>query len=169
MSTPAPAIRDARVDDLRAVYAINEAAIPHVNRISLDRFEHFITDAAYFRVATLDDRLAGYLVAFAPGAPYDSLNFLWFERHYRDFLYVDRIAVAAHARRRGIASVLYRDFFQFAGSRTGLVACEVNTRPLNAESLAFHHGFGFREVGTQETDGGAKTVSLMTVELTAPG
>lgn len=169
MSTPAPAIRDVRVADLGAVYAINEAAIPHVNSISLDRFENFITDAAYFRAALLDGQLAGYLVAFAPGAPYDSLNFLWFQRHYRDFLYVDRIAVAAPARRRGIASVLYRDFFQFACSLTGLVTCEVNTRPVNAESLAFHHGFGFREVGTQETDDGAKTVSLMAVELTAPG
>ena len=76
--------------------------------------------------------------------------------------------MAASARRRGVASSLYRDFFHFAGPRTALVTCEVNTRPVNAESLAFHESFEFREVGSQETDGGAKTVSLMAVELSAP-
>jgi hypothetical protein len=117
----------------------------------------------------LDERLAGYLVAFAPGAPYESLNYRWFEQRYSDFIYIDRIAVAAPARRRGVAGSLYRDFFQFASTRTGLVTCEVNTRPPNPESMSFHQSFGFRQVGTQETDGGAKTVSLMGVDLKARG
>jgi len=165
---PRPCLRDVRRADLGAVYTINEANLPHVNSISLDRFQGFITEAAYFRVALLDAHVAGYLVAFAPGAPYESLNYRWFQERYGDFIYIDRIAVAASARRRGVASSLYRDFFHFAGPRTALVTCEVNTRPVNAESLAFHESFEFREVGSQETDGGAKTVSLMAVELSAP-
>jgi predicted GNAT superfamily acetyltransferase len=186
-------IRDVRDADLAAVHAINEAAVPHVNSISLDRFQGFTHEAAYFRVALLDvdesidaradesmdgrgrakhdarAELAGYLVAFDPGARYDSLNFLWFHERYKDFIYIDRIAVAASARRHGVASGLYQDFFEFARPRTDLVTCEVNTRPVNAESMAFHESFGFREVGTQETGGDAKTVSLMAVELNAPG
>ena len=162
-------IRDVRDADLAVVHAINEAAVPHVNSISLGRFQDFTREAAYFRVTLLDAELAGYLVAFAHGAGYDSLNFLWFQERYRDFIYIDRIAVAASARRHGIASDLYRDLFDFARPRTGLLTCEVNTRPVNAESKSFHESFGFREVGTQETEGGAKTVSLMTVELNAPG
>lgn len=161
-------IRDVRAADLSTVHAINEAAVPHVNSISLQRFQGFMTEAAYFRVAMLTGDLAGYLVAFAPGAPYESLNYRWFQERYSDFIYIDRIAVSAAARRRGIAAGLYRDLFRFAGPRTGLLTCEVNTRPLNSESLAFHHSFGFREVGTQETEAGAKSVSLMTVSLGAP-
>ena len=160
-----PRVRDAEDADVAAVYAINEANVPHVNSISPARFRDFIVQAAYFRIALLGTDLAGYLVAFSPGAPYDSLNFLWFQQRYEEFIYIDRIAVAAGSRRRGVASVLYRDFFGFAGPRTGLVTCEVNTRPVNTESMAFHKTFGFREVGTQETDGGAKTVSLLAVEL----
>ncbi len=162
-----PRLRDAEDGDLAGVYAINEANLPHVNSISVERFGAFIGEAAYFRVALIGDDLAGYLVAFAPGADYDSLNYLWFQRHYEDFIYIDRIAVAAAARRRGVASALYRDFFGFTAGRTALVTCEVNTRPANPESLAFHASFGFREVGTQETDGGAKTVSLMAVDPSA--
>ena len=162
-------IRDARDADLAAVHAINEAAVPHVNSITLDRFQDFTRSAAYFRVALLANHVAGYLVAFAPGARYDSVNFLWFQERYGDFIYIDRIAVATSARRHGIASGLYRDFFDFARPRTGLLTCEVNTRPVNAESKAFHESFGFREVGAQETEGGTKAVSLMAVELNAPG
>ena len=161
-------IREARDADLAAVHAINEAAVPHVNSITLDRFQDFTRSAAYFRVASLANQVAGYLVAFAPGARYDSVNFLWFQERYRNFIYIDRIAVAANNRRLGVASRLYRDIFEFARLRTGLLTCEVNTRPPNAESKAFHERFGFREVGTQETEGGSKTVSLMAVELNAP-
>lgn len=164
----APLIRDVCDADLAAVHAINESAVPHVNSISLHRFQNFTLEAVYFQVALLDEHVAGYLVAFAPDAPYDSLNFLWFRKRYNDFIYIDRIAVAASARRCGVAGSLYRDLFRFARSRTPILACEVNTRPVNAESMAFHKQFGFREVGTQETDGGAKVVSLMAAPLTEP-
>lgn len=161
-------IRTARVGDLGAVHAINESAVPHVNSIGLERFRRFIREAAYFRVATLDAALAGYLVAFAPAAGYESLNYRWFEERYADFIYVDRVAVAENARRQGVAAALYRDFLRFAGRRTRLVTCEVNTRPANAASMAFHRRFGFHPVASQQTDAGAKTVCLMALELDQP-
>ena len=161
----APSLRDVEEADLETIHAINEAAVPHVNSIDVDRFRRFIDEAVYFRVAEIETGLAGYLVAFDPSATYESLNFRWFQRHYEDFIYVDRIAVASDARRRGIARRLYDDLIPFARTRTRLLTCEVNTRPPNPDSLAFHARFGFREVGTQETDGGAKSVSLLAVDL----
>jgi predicted GNAT superfamily acetyltransferase len=162
-------IRDVRDADLGAVHVINESAVPHVNSISLTRFRNFTGEAAYFRVALLDANLAGFLVAFAPGAGYDSLNYLWFQERYSDFIYIDRIAVDEKARRRRVASALYGDFFRFARPRTGRVTCEVNTRPVNNESMVFHERFGFRPVGSQETDGGNKAVCLMALEFDQAG
>lgn len=165
MSAPSELrIRDVCDADLARVHAINESAVPHVNSIDIERFRGFTREAAYFRVAHIDGLLAGVLVAFAPGAGYESLNFRWFEAHYRDFIYVDRIAVAEAARRRSVASHLYRDLFRSVASRTRRITCEVNTRPVNAESMAFHERFGFRPVGSQETEGGAKSVCLMALE-----
>jgi predicted GNAT superfamily acetyltransferase len=43
--------------------------------------------------------------------------------------------------------------------------CEVNVRPRNETSLAFHEAIGFREVGQQDTDGGTKRVSLLALDL----
>lgn len=161
----APELRDVLDADLDRVRVINERAVPHVNSISRSRFEGFIREAIYFRVALLDGELAGYLVAFAAGAGYESLNYRWFEELYDDFIYIDRIAVSETARRQRIASTLYRDLLAFARGRTAMVTCEVNTRPANAESMAFHQSFGFEPVGTQETDGGDKTVCLMALML----
>ena len=150
-------IRGVEEADLAVVHAINEAAVPHVNSISVDRFRRFIDEAVYFKIAEIATGLAGYLVAFDPPATYESLNFRWFQKHY------------AEPPGNSPPRALYRDLFPFAQARTSLLACEVNTRPMNADSIAFHRSFGFREVGTQETDGGAKTVSLMAVELPPAG
>ena len=164
-AAPAVRIRDVRASDLGALHSINESAVPHVNSVAVERFRGFTREAVYFRVALVDDdMLAGMLVAFAPGAGYESLNYRWFEARYRDFVYVDRIAVAETARRRGVASRLYRDLFASVAARTRRITCEVNTRPANAESMAFHHRFGFRPVGSQETEGGAKRVCLLALE-----
>lgn len=162
--TPQLSIRDVRDADLAGVHAINESSVPHVNSIDIERFRGFTREAAYFRVALVDDTLAGVLVAFAPGAGYESLNYRWFEARYRDFVYVDRIAVAESARRRGVARMLYEDLFRAVASRTRRITCEVNTRPANDGSMAFHERFGFRPVGSQQTENGAKTVCLMTLE-----
>lgn len=43
-----------------------------------------------------------------------------------------------------------------------VLACEVNLDPPNPRSLEFHRRFGFEQVGMQKTEGGKKTVSLMT-------
>ena len=46
-----------------------------------------------------------------------------------------------------------------------MLFCEVNLRPRNERSLAFHAAIGFREVGRQDTDGGNKHVSLLALDL----
>ena len=56
-------------------------------------------------VATRAERTA--LVTLRPGALYDSVNYRWFCENFDDFLYLDRIMVSDHARRRGIATLVY--------------------------------------------------------------
>ena len=50
--------------------------------------------------AEVDGQFAGFCVLFAPGAPYESLNYRWFSRTYDDFVYLDRIAVQMKGRTR---------------------------------------------------------------------
>jgi len=154
-------IRDIRPEELAQLLALNQANLPHVGSISMREMQHLQDQATCFSVAELNGRATGFLIAFNPQADYDSLNFQWFKKRYPDFVYIDRIVVAAEDRRKGIAFALYRNLENLAVQRhIPLMACEYNLRPPNEISRQFHQRYGFREVGTQETENGKKTVSL---------
>jgi predicted GNAT superfamily acetyltransferase len=155
-------IRNARREDLDRIWQLNESVVPHVNSITVAEFEAFLRDAAYFRVMVGDDdRMLGFLVALAPGSSYNSPNFGWFKRHYTGFAYIDRIAVTSEHRGQGVAKALYDDLAGFARDWAASLACEVNLRPPNPGSLAFHQKVGFTEVGRQEIYDGEKLVAML--------
>lgn len=147
--------------DIDWYFDLNEACVPAVNSLPKARLAELIGEAAYARGAFVDGAPAGVMIAFAPDAAYDSLNFGWFRRHYDDFIYMDRIMVGEAARSLGIGGALYRDLFAAMAGRFAFVACEVNSRPPNPRSLRFHERLGFVPVGEQETEGGAKAVVLL--------
>ncbi len=158
-------IRDVAPDDLQCVLEINEAAVPHVNSVPLVQMQKFLHEAAYFRVAIVDGVPAAFLVGLTPDADYQSLNFRWFCERYASFAYIDRVAVAAAARRRGLAAALYRDFEAAFNARSPRLVCEVNLRPPNPASMQFHERMGFVRVGSQVIDDGAKEVAMMVKDL----
>ncbi|MDH3315972.1 MAG: GNAT family N-acetyltransferase [Gammaproteobacteria bacterium] len=153
-------IRSIRREDLDAVHALNESAVPHVNSVSIETLERFMKQAAYFRVVEARGAVAAFLLGFAPGAAYGSENYRWFSDHYAEFMYIDRIAVTPEQRGKGFALCLYLNIERFISAP--VLACEVNLDPPNPRSLEFHRRFGFEQVGMQKTEGGRKTVILMT-------
>ena len=115
--------------------------------------EYLHRQAVYFRTAQPGSQTAGFLIA--------SLNFQWFKKRYKNFIYIDRIVVAPDSRRKGIAFSLYQDLEHFAAQRNiPIMTCEYNLQPKNEISRKFHQTYGFKEVGTQKTENGKKTVSL---------
>ncbi len=142
--------------DLPAVHALNTLHAAELSMLSQERLEQLVASAFHARrIGTVD----AFLIAFDQDAAYDSPNFLWFRERYPRFVYVDRIAVAASARGRGLARRLYEDLFAAAEQAGhGVVTCEVNAEPPNPASDAFHAALGFREVGHAAIHGGAKTV-----------
>ncbi len=147
--------------DLEAVHALNERAVPAVNSVPPQALLTLRRQAECVLTAHLGGELAGFLELLGPNADYDSPNYLWFRTRYPQFLYVDRVVVAAAARRQGIARLFYREAWSRASRRAAPLACEVNLEPPNPQSMALHRELGFREVGRQSTEGGAKTVCLM--------
>jgi len=142
-----------------AVLGLNNGALPHVNALDAAALAALQGQAEAAFTAWRGAAVAGFLIAFGPRAAYDSPNYRWFDARYDDFLYVDRIVVAEAGRGLGIGRGLYRAAFARAGARP--LCCEVNLRPPNEASLRFHRGLGFREIGRQQTDGGAKEVALL--------
>ncbi len=127
-----------------------------------------LTEAAFARLAGLafHARQAGeadaFLIALDQDADYDNPNFRWMRSRFERFVYVDRVVVAARARGRGLARILYEDLFAAARSAGQTrITCEVNSDPPNPASDAFHARLGFAEVGAATLPGGAKTVRYL--------
>lgn len=159
-------VRTAGAADLAAIIALNEADLPSLSPLTFAALERLAEIASYFCVADVDGLPAAFLLALSSETHYQGENFLWFKQRYSRFLYVDRIVVGARARRAGIASQLYGSLEVHAGrSHAPIITCEINLRPPNPDSLAFHDRHGFVEVGTREFESGTKTLSMRVKEL----
>jgi predicted GNAT superfamily acetyltransferase len=162
-------IRDMADHHREPALALNNASVPELNELDgpeLTRL-HGLSVAAL--AAEVDEAFAGFCMVMPPGVDYASLNYTWFSRNYDDFVYLDRIAVHPEYRRFGIGRGFYRRLVEQFTGHYPVLLCEVNVRPRNDASLAFHHSIGFREVGQQDTDGGRKTVSLLELRLDGAG
>ncbi len=159
-------IRDAHPDDLVEVLALNQKALPHVSSVALEDMQRFLEQAAYFKISRdpVGD-LQGFLIALMPGLDYASDNYRWFSQAFDDFFYIDRIVIAENSRGQGLGSLLYQDVIETARSHAPRLTCEVNSKPPNPLSMAFHERFDFAPVGTQQTEGGTKEVTLLSLDL----
>ncbi|HET7369298.1 MAG TPA: GNAT family N-acetyltransferase [Gammaproteobacteria bacterium] len=159
-------IRNAEQSDFDYLMVLNESSVPEVSHLDEPALERLLSIAAYCRVVEQDGEDAGFLLGLEAGVDYPSVNYQWFSAHYDAFAYVDRVTIDAANRGQGLGTALYDDFEAWARQRGApRIACEVNLRPPNEPSRAFHLARGFKEVGTQETEGGDKTVTLMIKEL----
>ncbi len=159
------ALRDAREDDLDAVLAINNSAGTGILPLDAARLRRLYEEADYFRVAELEGRTAGFLLAFREHARHDSPNFRWFAERHPSFVYIDRVVIAGNMRGRGLGRVFYSDVHSFAEVRVPLLACEVFLEPPNDAVVLFHGTYGFRELGQQVMPGIGRRVSLLGKEL----
>lgn len=160
------AIRDAVEADFTSIVGLNAVEVLQTSPMDRERLRFLDGMASYHKVAIVDGQVAAFLLALRDGAPYANDNYGFFASRRASFLYVDRIVVGTAFAGLGIGSMLYRDLFAYARDR-GIVSivCEYNIAPPNPASRAFHEKFGFREIGTQQVSGGAKTVSLQAAEL----
>lgn len=159
-------IRKPDADDFDYLMVLNESAVPEVNGLDGPALEKLLAMAPYCRVVEQDGEDSGFLLGLEAGADYASVNYRFFSARYEAFAYVDRVVIDAANRGRGLGTALYDDFEAWARERGApRIACEVNLRPPNEPSRTFHLARGFEEIGTQETEGGSKTVTLMVKEL----
>lgn len=160
-------LRDYRPADLDTIHRINQGEVPAVGTETIEDLGDIADQSTIALVAEVDEQIAGFCLVLAPGADYDSLNYLWFSERYDDFVYLDRVAFPAAFQGRGFGRAMYAEVERLAAERQPNATdftLEVNLRPRNDRSLAFHSQLGFSEVGQQETDYGA-LVSLMAKPL----
>lgn len=146
-------------DDVDAVLALNEESVAALVPMLRDDLAHYRQLTPHTLVCVVDDDVAAFAIAYAPGTAYDSVNYLWHTDRFDDFLYLDRIAVSGSYRRRGIASALY-DAMEGIAREHGRMVCEIYSDPPNEVSIAFHTTRGYLDVGHLRLANGHEVVMM---------
>lgn len=158
-----PVLRPVTDQDYDDVLALNEHNVEALAPMDRARLVELTGTADRFDVVEVRGRFAGFVVTFAAGASYDSVNYRWFTERYADrFYYLDRIVLDRRFRRQGLGSFVY-DAVEDAAAKSSRLTLEVNLLPRNEISLAFHEHRGFVEVGRLGDD--MHLVSLMAKDL----
>lgn len=159
-----PILRQVTRADEEWLLALNAMYRRETSALDSAALQRMLAMAWYARACCDRD---GFLLAFDQHARYHSPNFLWFRARYPRFVYVDRVITAPHAQGRGCARALYRDVAERArDAGFERVVCEVNLRPPNPGSSAFHDRLGFNEIGQHSAGPGRKSVRYLALDLT---
>jgi predicted GNAT superfamily acetyltransferase len=147
------------------VLALNNTQVPHVNALTADGFSQIVALSGHFTVAEDPEGLLGFVLCIPSGTSYWSGNYRWFGERYARFLYLDRVVVSPRLRRAGVGRALYDDLHRAQVGVWPCIALEVNVRPPNPTSIAFHEALGYKSVGLREYPDGGGEVRMFIKEL----
>ncbi|MBJ13243.1 MAG: hypothetical protein CMG62_09270 [Candidatus Marinimicrobia bacterium] len=158
-------IDDVKRVDLEFVLSLNQNFLPAVGDSDLTEMNHFLKISTYFKIIKVEEKSIGFLIGLLPGKNYGSENYKWFSARYDSFIYVDRIVIDRKNQNKGFGKIFYDDLKDTMKDKAGIIACEVNIRPYNKQSIDFHKNYGFEDVGTKNTENNKKTVSYMVYHI----
>ena len=143
-------IEQATKDDLKSILFLNQYSIPAVSSSNLEIMKHFLIICDYFKVCKINGEIIGFLNALLPSKDYKSEHYKWFNDRYESFIYVDRIILNKSYQNQGYGTVYYDDLKKLIENKLLDIACEINTKPYNKQSIRFHKKYGFKEVGKKD-------------------
>jgi len=159
-------IHPATIDDFAVIESLNNSVVNLTSPMDAERIQQLHAMSSYHRVIVQDSQLMAFLLVLGPDCDYNSVNYQWFDQHYDNFAYIDRIVVRDGSRGRGLGTLLYENLFAWAISQQiGNIVCEYNVEPLNEASQKFHDVLGFQEVSLERI-GQAKRASMQLRVLT---
>ena len=163
--------------DAEAVMAINAQCVPEVGELDAEKLAFFGENASFFIVAEArdisgaepsdDPTVLGFLIGLGEDVVgYGSNNYAWFKERFPSFAYIDRVAVSAEERGKGLGPAMYRAYEAWAvGYGKGWLTAEVNTVPDNPHSHYFHTKSGFEECGRGNPYGDEQEVMYYSKQL----
>lgn len=142
-------IRPIEPKDHDAILALNEASVAVLSPLNNDQLVKLIAQTCLHAVVEIEGVVAAFLLVVGPKATYGSINYQWFDSHYDDFYYIDRIVVHADYRAQQLGKTLYQYLIdQASRNHVAQLCAEIDIAPPNEPSLRFHQKWGFTEVST---------------------
>lgn len=146
-------IRPIEQHDHDTIIELNQGALEGVSALDHESLSLLVKQAEQALVLDDGGAVAGFVITLPTGAVYDSSRYEWFEDRLDEYVYLDRIVVAATHRRQGVASRLY-------DAVEGELPVALEVYDTNTPSLAFHHSRGYEQVGELEHAGKTNLMML---------
>ena len=141
-----------------SILKLNEANLPALGSLgTTEKVSKLYTLSSCFYLVFFKNELISFLVLMDENSGYQSPNYLFFKSRFKQFSYIDRVAVSSKYQRKGIGTYLYNQITDLIKGQK--LCCEVNTFPMNITSFNFHHKLGFNIV--EERSFGKKKVAMM--------
>lgn len=142
-------INPITTDHYAQILKINQEFVHWLSPLDTERLDWVLAIATYKRQI---DNAQAVLFGYAHNADYPNhKNMTWLSKHVEDYFYIDRIIVDPSAQGKGYGKCLYQDIEDFAREQGHAhIACEVNVKPNNPRSHAFHLAMGYEVLGDQE-------------------
>lgn len=142
-------IRPIQPSDYDSILALNLASVTVLSPLNGTQLIKLLEQAILKTVIEIEGVVAAFLVVLGPKSEYSSINYQWFDTHYSDFYYIDRVVVHADYRGQKLGQTLYQHLINDAKQNHIHQLCaEIDIAPPNEPSLHFHRSWGFQEVST---------------------
>ena len=131
------------------ILKINQEFVHWLSPLDTEKLDWVLSISSYKRQI---DEAQAVLFGYAHNADYPNhKNMTWLSQHVVNYFYIDRIIIDPKAQGKGYGRLLYEDIENFA-RKAGYsnITCEVNTKPNNPKSHAFHLAMGFNPIGDQD-------------------
>ena len=158
-------IKTVDKSDFDFILSLNQKTLPEVSSTDLVGIAYFLKNSSYFKIILHNNYPVGFCIGLMPGKDYSSENYIWVNKRYNSFIYVDRIVIDEKYRNIGIGSYLYTHLVKMYYGKVENIICEVNILPHNKPSINFHKKYGFKEIGQKDTENGKKRVSYMMYKI----
>ena len=132
--------------ELKEVYVLNQSLTPKLGALKdIQHLKRLINMSECSKGLKMRGKIAAFMICFREDSEYESKNYLYFNRKYKEFLYVDRIGVSKDLENNGLGSILYKYIIENFGENMKICA-EINTKPMNKESILFHEKHDFKRI-----------------------
>ena len=144
-------VRAASEKDLDGIVKTNRLSLrtEKTNGLIQERtrreFAKLLAISKYFIVTESNGEIVGYAIILDEDAPYSENEiFSFYPIKYKNFVFIDQVAVRPDHRRKGVAKAMYG---RFLSSEKKRVLVDFLVEPRNDESMAFHEAMGFKSIG----------------------
>ena len=102
--------------ELEDIYVLNQSLTPKLGALEdIQHLKRLINMSECSKGLRIKGKIAAFIICFKEDSGYESKNYLYFKKKYKEFLYVDRIGVSKGLENNGLGSILYKHIIENFG------------------------------------------------------